>query len=371
MTAHQQKAAKLLDECARLQAGPSRVATAQEAVRQADLSQQLELQLRARDVLIDAATFAGRAELSLVAFVWNISHCDPERLGSDSVWFHFQWLAEDTPLMLAIELGDVEHILSEMARVYELNGWYRYPVEFAGLRSAEVFGATRTELRPRFERLLREVERTSRTSMYLNHVLGAAYLSMGQLQRGVDIISKNFEADLAPEVEYPSRCHGTVTLPLYALGRHDDAAHHARLACRMIATNPVYIRETAGLVAYASLVGDTPMLAGLLERHLRWAATNFDRWSSMRLYVVAAWALQRLDQPDVTLRLAEAVPGFSADGRYETAKLADTLRGEGLRLAHEFDTRHGRADWVPRAHRLFADAAPLEFLLPPADYVSE
>lgn len=358
------RAEELLVQCEALQHGTAQVVTAQEAVRQADLSGELDLQIRARSALITAATFAGRAELSLVAFSWNVAHFDDQELRDDDLWYQFQWLAEDTSVMLAVTRDNVEHVISEMDRVYQLNNWWHYPVDLAHFRSSVVFGATRQELAPMFEHVVREIGRVQRHSRYLNHVLGAAYLSIGHHKRGIEVIARNFDDSLPEESEYPTRCHCIIVLPLLALGRHDEAAHHFRLGMRMAASNPVYLREIAGLVAYAGLTRDAPTLARLLERHLGWAITNFDRWSSMRLYLCAAWSLERVVETALPIRLPESAPGWRDDGCYAPRALAAALKGEGIALAREFDARHGNDAWVRRASALELSEDPRSFLTP-------
>lgn len=364
MINHGVDARQLLEQCEALEHGAAQVAVAQEAVRQADLSGDRDLRIEARRALISAATFAGRAELSLTAFAWNIAHYTLEELTTDDVWYEFQWLVEDAALMVAASRANFDHILSEMDRVYELANWMPYPVDLARFRSAEVFGATRSELQCLFEVLVKSATPYAARSSYVTHVLATAHFTMGRFERGLQIIGANFKREDGGESEYPARCHAMAVLPFMAHGGEIEADHHFRIGCRMSATNPVFLRSIAPLITHAAAIGDVVRVVELFERHLPWALSNFDRWSAMHFYLCASQALTRCAPPQLTLRLPQEFEGWDADGSYDRSELVELLWSHGVALAALFDARHGNTAWTDRAAALRESGDALRLLYP-------
>ena len=290
------RARELLRECEQHEDGSvSRLATAEAAVRFADVSADRRLQIDARNELISAATFAGRMERSMTAFAWNLAHYEEEDWTSDAVWFGFQWIAEDAPLVHTIARADIEDVLDQMQQVYQRNNWWMYPVHMARFRSGVVFGEEPDSNRVHLEAFEVDYARTDPSPHY-EHVRAVARARVGDVGHVLGSLVARLDNGAQSEPpEYPNRSHAFVTLPLFLQGRVDDARAHFRSALRLCTGNRVFLRELARLLVFAKLDDRPEEIARLLEHHLAWALESYDHWSAMLWFTSAAVAAQRLE----------------------------------------------------------------------------
>ncbi len=92
--AYREHIEELWAEADLLSEGPAKVVLLEEAIRLADTHGDLELGFDLRENLIEACTFCGLGEKSLVAFIWCLGQCDrhPERFSQDDLLWKYKWI---------------------------------------------------------------------------------------------------------------------------------------------------------------------------------------------------------------------------------------------------------------------------------------
>src|SRR5688572_13968343 len=83
----------LLEEAEGLSYAPTRVALCEEAVRLADLHNDVPLGYEARMKLVQAASFAGLSEVMLIAYTWCLARYDetPTRFDEHRLLWCMKW----------------------------------------------------------------------------------------------------------------------------------------------------------------------------------------------------------------------------------------------------------------------------------------
>ncbi len=91
VSANQNEVEELLRQASYLPDGDMKVMLLEEAVRLADGLEYRseELQFKTRDLLVQAATFGGHPDKSLVAYSWCLAQLDNESFGVG--WYFSRW----------------------------------------------------------------------------------------------------------------------------------------------------------------------------------------------------------------------------------------------------------------------------------------
>ena len=95
---YQTQVEELLDQAGELPDGPSKLALLEEAVRLADVHQDVALGDEVRSDLIRVAKFSGYPEKALVAFSWRLAQADrdPDNFPEKDLLWEYKWIAGAT-----------------------------------------------------------------------------------------------------------------------------------------------------------------------------------------------------------------------------------------------------------------------------------
>src|SRR5688572_4443945 len=115
---HQEKIEELLDEASGLDYGPTKVAILEEAIRLADTHGELDYGFAAREEYIQACTFGGYPEKSLVAFSWCLSQCDrnPQKFAVDVILWKYKWVVGCLTGFPQIQRTQIDEMFADMAK---------------------------------------------------------------------------------------------------------------------------------------------------------------------------------------------------------------------------------------------------------------
>ena len=289
--------------------GSERVRLHAEAVRIADLHQDLEAGFKSRQALIQSANLGGDPNLALVAFAWCLGQhdADPERFSAVSgghytnlLWM-YKWVVERAIEHPGISWSKVDELFADMARRYAAGGFSLRPV-----RKLELQAAMTAEDNNRIPAAMAEWLRLRRDSLSDCmacdvDMTSAAHLAMRDLNLAREAAKPIFDLRMAC-AEVPTVTYGRFLLPLSHSGETDEARRLAQLLPRRIGTNRDYTMPAGALVLY------------LVERRSRTALPTARRY--------ATWALAG----ETPLRRAVLMIGLAMASRLAR----DTGRGDEM-----------------------------------------
>lgn len=324
----------------------------EEAVRLADALQDVRLGLRARDMLVDAATFSGRSDIGLVAFAWILAHVDrdPElecELG-DLMWM-YKWIAANAAQYPHIERVRLDALIADMERRYRERGLSLRAVYSIRCRIALLLGEPPQAMQ-HLERLKSEPKDGSNdcTACETNREVEVLALN-GRLDAALAAGEPLFDGRQAC-AEVPANTCSMLLLPLLERGERERAESFQRRAERDLERVDDPLLSIGHHLAYLGQVGRHDHGVGLLQRH---ALAALDHKESVtRFYFfrgaahLVAGAAGRCAR--VPLAAGRRLP-FSPDAAgYDTARLATHFREIATDEARRLDRRNGNAFYGER-----------------------
>lgn len=115
---------ELLDEADDLEHGAAQLALTERAVELADTFGEVRVAYFARSKLVGTATFAGRADIAMVAFSWLLAKFDddPEEYDSQELLWQYKWVLENVADFPTIPKEQIDHLFDDMKRRYKHAG---------------------------------------------------------------------------------------------------------------------------------------------------------------------------------------------------------------------------------------------------------
>jgi hypothetical protein len=237
--------------------GSARTRLHSEAVRLADLRNDLETGFTARLALIVSGTFGGDPNLALVAFAWCLGQHDanPDRFpmetgawGNDLLWM-YKWIGERVSEHPAVTRAKIVELLEDMSRRYRQRG-----LGMRAVRKVELFGAInmfdQERILPALAAWLREKRDSGSDCRACDaDYVAAAYLAVRDLESARLAARPILERRLSC-AEIPTLTFGRFLLPLTEAGEIEAAKEYAALLPRRIGTNRVFVTTAGALVAY-------------------------------------------------------------------------------------------------------------------------
>ncbi len=338
-------AVDLLEQAEDLPECPSKLALLEEAVRLADTHRDTELGDEAREALIQTATFTGYPEKALVAFSWRLAQADraPEQFPESRLMWAYKWIAGSLASFPQISRQQIDDAFEDMAVRFRRSGY--------GMRSVyKIRWEAALDMREPDEarRYYRLWDKTPRDA---NSDCNACeqdcrvfyHVYFGKLEKALQLAEPILRGSMSCGT-VPERTFGRVLLPLLRLGRVDEAAEYYRKGYRLASGNREFLDCLGDYLIFLVLTGNLSQGVKLFERHLGWAVETMDLYARWRFYAAVSYFLPLLAQSgrtELKLRLIEETPGYRADGRYETARLASLFDSLCRELAAQFDARNG------------------------------
>jgi hypothetical protein len=345
MSEHRREMGELLNQARRLRQGRSQAELVEQAVRLADAHDDLEAGFLARMELIEAATFAGRPDVLLVAFTWCLAQCDaqPDNFDEGALLWKYKWVMDELPVFPQVSRRQIDEAFADMQRRYERAGSTLHAVHQMRRDTAVLMGDR--EAADRAHAQLARVRRDSLSNCQACVADAAVeYLAL----RGEDEAAvKNAEVVFSGRLrcaEVPQRTYALVLEPLLRLGRARQAEARYQAGYPLIADNPKFLRHVGLHLLYLARTDNLPRGVRLLERHLGDALTTASPWWQFEFFRAARVLLGRLRDAGhdrLALRLPADFELHRPDGHYDTAALAGWFDPRLADLADRFDTRNG------------------------------
>jgi hypothetical protein len=250
---------QLLWDAEGLPYGVERTRKFTEAVRVADLHQDLDAGFRARQSLIQSATLGGDPNLALVEFAWCLGQHDanpdrfPMEMGNDftNLLWMYKWILEQASEHPAISRSKLAELLTDMSRRYTERGISMRPVRKLELWSSmnmfdhdQVPAATARWLRERRDPL-------SDCLACDVDCEASAHLAMQDFTKAKQAAAPLLEHRMGMTcAEMPTFTYGKFLLPLSQAGEDAEANRLAQLLPRRIGTNRDFVYAAGTLVAY-------------------------------------------------------------------------------------------------------------------------
>lgn len=338
--------------------GREKVALLDEAVRLADLRQDVERATYLREALFEAANDDGQFERALAEFNTMIAAADKhaDTFGGEIMprllWL-YKWVADDVADYPSVSREQVETFFREMERRYEREGLSMRAVY--GLRASaavEMGDAARaTEYLAKWQ-AAEEDGSEDCPACELNNTVRFA-LKLGDpataIARAAPLLAGEMRC-----AEVPGITHASLLVPMLTLGRADAAARGHRASFRQMRESRKFLGYLAEHLKYLALVNDFTRAVKLLESRLAWALETRNGENRFHFFCAARLLLARLaaqGRATAKLLLPPAFPHARDDGAYATAALADQFLAMAQDVADQFDRRNG----TDRYARLLAE----------------
>lgn len=342
---------ELLMQSYRAMPGRERIDVLERAIEVADAIADVPGGFEAREQMLTEATSGGFPEKSLTAYAWLISRCDaePDRFDERSILWQYKWVAFSLPEFPTITLERIDRTLRDMTRRYEKNGrGMRGPFKI-GFSCAMRMGR-RAEAEADYQRWMSasdgygdDCEACEQDTQVEYHVYA------GDDGRAIREAETILMGALRCE-SVPHSTHATVLMPMFRLGRDQEAVwSHAR-GWAMIRAKPRFVVEAAEHLTFLTMTRNTRRGLAVLERFLGPALETWNGIGRSR-FLTAAYllftALEGSGRGTRKLRLPQAFPAHEAGGVYSDAVLREWFRAEALVAAGKLDARNGN-DWYSR-----------------------
>jgi len=344
MSLNEERVYELLERSLQLEDGDEMIAVCEEAVREADLSGDLETQYYAREQFVRACVFGGETERGMVAFAWLLAQFDrnPGMFSEWRILWKYKWMVSlvcDFPQISKeriLEMLDDLSVRSQQAG-FGLRAVYthRYRIEkFWDNRPAAIENY----------RIMQELPRDDLSNCpacELDEEVGFA-LYCGKNEHAVELAGPLLNGSKTCTT-VPHRTYASLLLPLVQLGRHEEALHCHRAGYELISKNKDYLDRVGDHLIFLALTENFDRAIQILQKHYLWTEQNRDLADRFRFFRGVWFLLEILEErgrKTLNLRMPGSFPFSSADGRYETKRLAEWCRQQSEELAKRFDERN-------------------------------
>jgi hypothetical protein len=345
MIEYQQQIRKLVDEANRLEHCLTQVNLLESAIQIADFHGDIEQGFWLRMELIEAATFSGYVEKSLVAFPWCLAKSDedPQKFPESQLFWRYKWICENLPNFPQVTREQIQATLMDFSDRYQRSSRNLRPV-FQLKTIAAVLMNDRSEA-IEYERKLSETERDYSYSDCRACELGwkiKFLIYIGDYEQALTAAAPIIQGTLRC-AEIPHHTLAALLLPLLKLGRIDEAIEYHRKGYPMVAKNRDFLMSVSEHLYFLVATNDLVKAIGLLEKHLQWALEPVDPWSQFYFYRASYFlikSLQNGSENTVKLILPRSFPLYSPDGCYDISLLINWFSQAAHDLATRFDRRN-------------------------------
>jgi hypothetical protein len=353
MTAdYQAQIEELTDQAYALPDGPSKLALLEEAVRLADMHQDVGLGDELRSDLVRTATFSGYPEKALVAFSWRLAQADrdPETFAEEDLLWEYKWITDSLPGFPQITRKQIEDMLDDMERRYQRTGASLRAVH--KLRSQIAMAMCEPADARRYYRLWEKTPRdwnSDCAACEQNHRV-RFQLFVGKKEKALEMAEPILRGSMRC-AEIPHATYALVLMPLLQLGQVEKAVDYHHKGYRLISNNRKFLDEAGDHLRFLALTDNLAPAIKLFEKHLEWALESLDLYWRWKFYLAALFLMSRLAearQESLKLRLPKAAPCYQEEGRYQLAELTAWLESECRELATRFDARNGNDGFARR-----------------------
>ncbi|HMP58496.1 MAG TPA: hypothetical protein PKD86_04000 [Gemmatales bacterium] len=243
---------KLWSAASQMEYGPQKVELLARAVQLADTLGDDDLAFDTRMELIDAATFSGDPQVSLVAFSWCLSHADRTNSVNGMLLWKYKWILPAAAYQPSIPRAQVEEMAADMKQRFRAYGVNLKGYWQARSQCAYAFGELKEA-----ERCLRAANRLSSNELTdCEACCVAAQVEfaqhLGQYRRAIEIAGPILRGRLRC-AEVPHRTYANLLYPYFALKKDAEAIDCHRRGYRLIRNNPNFLGQVAEHMVFLTL----------------------------------------------------------------------------------------------------------------------
>lgn len=347
---------------------PAKVALLEQAVRLADMRQDVKLGFALRKDLIKAATFSGAKEKALVAFTWCLAQCDrePTQFAETNLLWEYKWIVSSSTHFPQITRFQIADMLADMERRYERAGLSKRVIYKLRCHTAQRMGRfdEARQARPLWKELQpgkgEDGPAHDCHADVMYHVLAGE--DEEALQAAEPILTHGLSSPKIPHITYP-----IVLLPLVRHGRLDEAQKYHLLGYRLVCGDVEHLCGHAQHLNYVTITLNLDRAVQLLEKHLPWAVDTFNPLRRFEFYQSAYFLLDVMrdtGHETIAARLPKTLPMFHEEQSYRMADLAAYFYEQCRELSERFNARNGNDYFTqhldkPRQWKQFITPYPL------------
>lgn len=342
--------ATLMNEAQALPDGLDKIAVLEQAVRQADASNDLDMSFWTRMELIDAATFGGCPEKALVAFAWCRGQVDndPERFDEWGLLWKHKWIVGSLPSFPQYSREQIMAILSDTKKYYREYGSGSRSIAKLECQIARYMGDRNraAELVVVWHDIPRDALSDCLACDYDDALEMHSFL--GNDREALNTAETLFKSR-AKCREVPQRTYSKLLMPLFRLDRLEEAMQYHKKVYSKIASNPKHLDGVASNIIFLSLTENFAKATKLFETHAVWSINTqngLDRMEFLGAAILLLKLLENSGTSEIKLRLPREFLQYNEKGVYETIRLRQTLEEEAFRIAAAFDHRNGNSHYT-------------------------
>ncbi|MET0406554.1 MAG: hypothetical protein ABW123_29320 [Cystobacter sp.] len=349
-----------------LEPGEAKVMALEEAARLADTHGEVALAYETRDVLIEAATFAGFPERALVAYAWcrGQQQKDPRRFEPEGLLWKQKWMVGVLSEFPHIRREQIDAALDDVEQGYAKAGAGERAVwKLRYLMARDMGHQERAEeLRARWLEAPRD-HLTDCLACELNVELNH-FIDRGEHERLLQKARPLLEGRQAC-AKVPHMTFGRVLYPLFKLGRLEQAREHHLRGYAMVRADRFFVSTVGEHLEFLALTGNVTRGMKLFERHVGWALEHTTPLNRLMFHLAALALMERAEvesRERVELALPRAFPLYAPSGTYATASLRGWLLTQAEGLVTKFDARNGTDRFqrqLARTRALASEVRPL------------
>lgn len=352
MSENRERAYELLEESLRLDDGDERIAVCEDAVREADLSGDLQTRYRAREHCLRAHVFGGAPEKGLVGFSWLLAQFDgnPGEFSEWGILWKYKWI-----LSLICDFPQIPK-----ARIYEMLGDFETRALRAGYGlhavyhyryRTEKFWDDKESAREYFQKMIElSPDELSNCSACLKDEMVSSAIYFNDDARAVELAQPLLDGENKC-ASVPHRTYADLLLPMVRLGRQQEGLHYHRAGYRLVANSRGFFDRVAQHLIFLTLTENFERACALFEKHYPWTEHN---WDSLHLFHFfrASWFLFYVVSEKGAVSHVGSLRSFGIyhDLDYQAFCLASKFKEQAEDLAKQFDLRN-ETDFFSRTLR--------------------
>lgn len=347
---------ELIEQAEDLPYGPTRTTLLEEAVQRADSVNDVKLAFRARQALIEAANFAGRPDIAVVAFAWCLAQFDlhPEWFNSFELMWQYKWVINTARDFPSISRSRIEAMFADMERRYREMGSTLNAVShlrrdfFMHIGDRARARAAHAQLRRRRPDFLSDCKACVADNIC------SYYQFLGQWGRAVQAAVPVLKGRIRC-AEQPHSTLANVLMPLLRLGRIEEARAYQRQGIRLVNRDDQFVAQHGKHLEFLSLIGELAQAKRLLERHLPGALKSVTLEDQFYFLLAARLWTDRLacrGTRKVKIRLPRELTPLDAAGNHDVREVGEWFTARAQELAQQFDARNGTDTFQAKIHEL-------------------
>lgn len=344
MSDYESKIEELWWEAMSLPHGPTKVSLLEEAVRLADLHNDVQMGFESRSQLMEAAIFSGRIDLLMVAFAWCLAAYDrdPENFDEFDLLWKYKWVVHQTLEFPAITRARMEEMLADMERRFRAGGHSLHAVtqqrrdlliDMHDVEGAKQAHAAHKKTKVDFLSDCRACTRANDGDYY-------AMLKKWKQQL------KTLEPVLAGKLtcaEQPISSASKAMITMLRLGQVDEAKELQQKYVKKLKLGNDHNRMASNHITFLSLTGEPAKAKRIFEKFLPEILESVSRADRLHLFRAGVVMLDRLGQKSKTVKLIAhpELPAPDDKGLHEIAALRDWMYNDALKISRIYDARNG------------------------------